>query len=47
MDYQLVHCYQTGCGIKYIVGKGNEGKAGKGKVHPCTSIEALYRPYGL
>ena len=20
---------------------------GKGKVHPCTGTEALYRPYGL
>jgi hypothetical protein len=23
------------------------GKKGKGKVHPCTGTEALYRPYGL
>ena len=21
-------------------------KKGKGKVHPCTGTEALYRPYG-
>ena len=24
---------------------GNRG-TGKGKVHPCTGTEALYRPYG-
>jgi len=22
------------------------GKEGKGKFHPCTGTEALYRPYG-
>ena len=26
-------------------GKDVTGK-GKGKVHPCTGTEALYRPYG-
>ena len=25
----------------------NYGSKGKGKVHPCTGNEALYRPYGL
>jgi hypothetical protein len=25
-----------------VIGKGK----GKGKVHPCTGTEALYRPYG-
>jgi hypothetical protein len=29
------------CRCKRKVGKG------KGKVHPCTGTEALYRPYGL
>jgi len=26
--------------------RGSRG-IGKGKVHPCTGTEALYRPYGL
>jgi len=29
----------TGISWQYIKGKG--------KVHPCTGTEALYRPYGL
>ena len=24
----------------------SKGQLGKGKVHPCTGTEALYRPYG-
>jgi len=32
--------------IIYGVSIRYEGKKGKGKVHPCTGTEALYRPYG-
>jgi len=41
-----IHCPETSMTYyKSTLRNITEGK-GKGKVHPCTGTEALYRPYG-
>jgi len=32
--------------VRRMFGYEREELKGKGKVHPCTGTEALYRPYG-
>ena len=42
VSHKLIYMYVCVC-----VNSGNiSGQEIKGKVHPCTSTEALYRPYG-
>jgi hypothetical protein len=38
--------YQTDLGKGMLAAFTKGVKWGKGKMHPCTGTEALYRPYG-
>jgi hypothetical protein len=41
-----MNCGVMAAGLCEVVERSPRGDGKKGRVHPCTSTEVLYRPYG-